>query len=686
MADGGSNVTFSVIGKAQKNAGNLHNAASIDGAEPDSGTTNNDASWDTIVNADADLSLTKNGPASVTGQGTVTYSLVAHNGGPSDATAVVVTDDVPAGLTYDDTATDAANTGSGASCDQASPGADVICTIGAMADGGSNVTFSVIGKAQKNAGNLHNSASIDGAEADSGTGNNTAVWDTTVNASADLGLTKAGPVSVTAGGTVDYTLVAHNGGPSDATGVAVTDDVPAGFTYDDTATDTTNTGTGASCNQASPGADVICTIGAMNDGGTDVTFHIKGTAQNAAGALHNSATIDGNEPDANNTNDTATSDTTVNASANLSLTKAGPATVSTGGQVDYTLVIHNGGPSDVVGVSLDDTLPTGFAYDDAASDSTCAPGPAGHVICTIGALNNGADKTIHIKGTAGAPGPLHNSATVTATTADPNLVNNTATFDSTVNAAADLSLQMSDDPDPALANSSFVYTITVTNSGPSPATNVTISDPVPAGMQVTGAHTTPGCFLNGGAATCVIANMAPGASVTVTIGGVTPNQATTITNTATVSADQNDPNTANNSDTETTTVTVAATCKGIRATITGTDAAEVITGTSGADVIVALDGNDIIKPGAGNDLVCAGLGDNKVKGDLGNDIVLGSSGRDKFNGGPGNDVLKGLGGNDKLKGAAGHDALAGGAGTDTCSVGPGGTSAKGCEKGPDGKK
>jgi Ca2+-binding RTX toxin-like protein len=92
--------------------------------------------------------------------------------------------------------------------------------------------------------------------------------------------------------------------------------------------------------------------------------------------------------------------------------------------------------------------------------------------------------------------------------------------------------------------------------------------------------------------------------------------------------------------------TATATCKGRRATVAGTNAADKLRGTAGADVIAALGGND------------------KVSGLAGNDTICGGSGKDTLNGGKGNDKLFGQKDNDTLKGGPGKDKLKGGAGKD----------------------
>ena len=148
------------------------------------------------------------------------------------------------------------------------------------------------------------------------------------------------------------------------------------------------------------------------------------------------------------------------------------------------------------------------------------------------------------------------------------------------------------------------------------------------------------------------------------------------------------------------------TCKGLDATIVGTEDDDILNGTDGDDVIAGLGGNDTIRAGAGNDVVCAGAGNDRViggpgrdrvYGEGGRDVLRGGPGRDRLYGGPGGDVLKGQGGNDVLNGQGGDDVLVGnrgddrllggggddelncGPGNDVAKGGPGADTAAGCE-------
>jgi uncharacterized repeat protein (TIGR01451 family) len=116
---------------------------------------------------------------------------------------------------------------------------------------------------------------------------------------------------------------------------------------------------------------------------------------------------------------------------------------------------------------------------------------------------------------------------------------------------ADLEISKADSPDPVTVGDNLTYTITVTNRGPDPATNVVVTDTLPSGVTFVSAS--PGCVHAAGVVTCNLGNIPTGGSVAITIV-VTVTAPGTISNTATVTSDTLDPNTANNSDAEPTEV------------------------------------------------------------------------------------------------------------------------------------
>ena len=121
----------------------------------------------------------------------------------------------------------------------------------------------------------------------------------------------------------------------------------------------------------------------------------------------------------------------------------------------------------------------------------------------------------------------------------------------------DISVTKTDSPDPVHVGQNLTYTITVTNGGPATATGVTMSDTLPKNAGFGAVTSSQGsCTIKPEKrlVTCSLGSVAGGAKATVTIV-VKPTSKGTITNTATASATQADPNAANNSATAVTTVT-----------------------------------------------------------------------------------------------------------------------------------
>ena len=119
--------------------------------------------------------------------------------------------------------------------------------------------------------------------------------------------------------------------------------------------------------------------------------------------------------------------------------------------------------------------------------------------------------------------------------------------------------------------------------------------------------------------------------------------------------------------TVTTTTPGADSCRGIRATIVGTEGNDVRTGTPGRDVMLGLEGNDTLRGLAGNDVICGAKGNDTLNGGKGKDTLLGQKGNDKLKGGPGKDKLSGKNGKDTLKGGGGRDLCIGGEANDSAS-------------------
>ena len=270
----------------------------------------------------------------------------------------------------------------------------------------------------------------------------------------------------------------------------------------------------------------------------------------------------------------------------------------------------------------------------------------------------------------------------------------------------DLTLTKTDAPDPVVEGQDITYTLAVSNVAPqapaTPATafGVVVTDDLPEGVTFKSAS--DGCTYADGVVTCTIGELEAGRPVEKQIV-VTTTQPGTITNTATVSGDQNQTDYANDTATAETTVTAVAVsppppdpspdptptpdpsptpppppaaptspgpdrCPGYEDAagnhIVGTDDSETLEGTDGNDVICGLEGDDVIEGGAGNDLLVGNEGNDTIKGGAGNDRIPSGFGVDVIRGGPGNDRITAGEGADRVSGDDGNDRINGGGGND----------------------
>ena len=119
---------------------------------------------------------------------------------------------------------------------------------------------------------------------------------------------------------------------------------------------------------------------------------------------------------------------------------------------------------------------------------------------------------------------------------------------------ANLGLTKTAAPDPAKLNQTLTYTIKVNNTGPAPATDVTLTDILPSTVTFQSAATSQGsCQTNGQTVTCDLGNLTKGATATITLL-VTPGETGSVCNVATVLANETDPNPGNNNVTNCTNV------------------------------------------------------------------------------------------------------------------------------------
>ena len=499
------------------------------------------------------------------------YDVTVENLGSNLATNVVVTDTLPLGVTH---------IIDGGGCTEG-PIGTLTCPLGDLAPG-AVATFAIkvridpdLVVATGGAGVITNVASVDADQSDPNPANNLASATTLVEELADLKVAKLckPDTQLPAGEIGICTLIVDNDGPSHARSVTVDDTMVSNGSFTILGA-TPSTG---SC--ACAGASCFCQLGDVepkttaSSGRRTVDIQIQA---NDPIDINNLATVASATPDPDPTNNQATGAISVSASADLSLTKGdAPDPVAAGTQLVYTLQVANAGPSAAANVIVNDVLPAGVSVDSvsATGGASCNAGVPGDpfqpTACAFGTLIAGAAETMTITVTVlpGTVGILHNDARVVSDTVDPDGQNDLAAADTTVTPQADLRVEKFDFPDPVVAGESLTYQVRVTNEGPSTATVVELSDDLPPETSF------DGYTILGGSGACVLLltpapqvvcslnDLEPGAFVDVfidvTVDASVPD-GTVISNSATATTAAADPNAANNTATEDTTVLAEA--------------------------------------------------------------------------------------------------------------------------------
>ncbi len=236
--------------------------------------------------------------------------------------------------------------------------------------------------------------------------------------------------------------------------------------------------------------------------------------------------------------------------ADLAIAKSvSPLTGKPGGEATFTLKVTNNGPDTAKAVVVSDPLPAGL--DFVSAQAPCEEA-GGEVTCELGSLANGDSRTLEfvVRIPQSAEAGFVNTATVTSTTPDPDLSNNSDTAPLPLLPEADLKIKKIALAKKLTAGGHVAYLILVHNSGPSAATDVTVTDPVPAALRLLAARPSQGsCDITYGLL-CELGRVASGGNaVILVVAQVAPSADGKIPNTATVTSDQVDPTPEDNTST-----------------------------------------------------------------------------------------------------------------------------------------
>ena len=475
-------VTSSVAGSYTNNipAGALQTSIGNNGSAASAGL---------VVISSADLAVTKvvDNATPIVGNNVV-FTITVTNLGPSAAVNVVANDLLPSGYAF------VGATPSAGSYDAPS---GVWSGIGTLANGAS-ATLAITAKVLAS-GTYLNTVTTTSDTPDPVPGNNSASAGTTPVSSADVAITKLVSNGAPNVGTdVTFTLTVVNNGPSPAVNVLVNDLLPPGYSFV-SATPSIGTYDG--------NTGVWSGIGTLASGAS-ATLAITATVQ-AAGAYLNTGTVTSDTPDPNPGNNSSSAGTSPVAVAHLALAKTdNSATYTPGGSGTYVIVVTNGGPSAANAVTLADALPAGVTLNGTVTCSPAGAATCGSVFGVAGQASLGATGATIAAGAGNsltftapvkyasslAANPLVN----TASASDPASATATGSDSSARAPSVSLAVVKTDGSATYTPGGSATYLVTVTNTGPSDAASVSVTDTLPAGVTLTaGATCAPS-----GAATC----------------------------------------------------------------------------------------------------------------------------------------------------------------------------------------
>lgn len=485
------------------NLGQLLAVASVSSGSTDLVPADNVASVVVKVKAPADLVTTIAGPSNIAAGLPATYTVAFANNGPGTATAVVETAQLPAGLSGV-VVTDAAGTMVNGAYDVTSGLVTFPALAADVASAGQVFTLTLTAPGQ----NLPISSSISSGTPDGVTTNNYAHLNTVVNANADVAVNISGPATAVVGNPVTYAVTTTNNGPTPATGIAATLQLPFGLT--NVVAGPTVGSTNASYDSGT-GLLTFAPTADLPIGGSAVNYVTFTMPNLTGGVLTAAASVISTSSDQVASNNTATLTTSVApATAELadlvtsisSVNGSAPA----GSVLSYSIAYRNNGGAAATNVMPTANLPTGLTAATlqvggvtgtlSGNVITFSTGPAAGAtyntttgLLTFPAIASLAPSAAATSYTVAFPAPGSGQLVVTSqvasATTDNGPLANLATSSTTISGSYDVATRLSG-PTTVQPSTTNTYTVTMSNNGPTTAaTSKTQTVTLPNGATAT---------------------------------------------------------------------------------------------------------------------------------------------------------------------------------------------------------
>jgi large repetitive protein len=271
------------------------------------------------------------------------------------------------------------------------------------------------------------------------------------------------------GDTVTFTITAKNNGPGIATGVEVTDNIPAGYSLISVSL--------SSGTWIAP----TWTIGNMANAQTETMNFV--AKVNATGSYVNTAIVAGSQPDPNPDDNDSTAITYPIPVADLSILKTVDIpTPHVGDTITFKLVAKNLGPSPGTGVIVLDSIPSGYTF----VTSSTAKGSYVYPNWNIGNLAVGDSATLFLAVKVKAAGIYLNTGKISGNQLDRNLSNNVSSSTPTIlRPSLTIDKTQISGQNPITSPGVLNYSIVVANNGNEALSNVTLVDTLSNGASGT---------------------------------------------------------------------------------------------------------------------------------------------------------------------------------------------------------
>lgn len=365
-----------------------------------------------------------------------------------------------------------------------------------------------------------------------------------------------------AGTSATYTIaVTNSASVAAATGVNISDPLPAGFTYASTGVLALNGGATQTAVVNPALGDTTPTFGTFTipaSGSVAITFSVNIASTVGPGTYSNPATATYLDPTRTVAGGTTSSsypgggpERVTVLVVDMTITKTHVDPFVRGAVGTYTLTATNSGnTSTTAPVTVNDTLPAGLRPTSASGGGWTCPVPVGQAVsCSrVDPLLGGSSYppiTVTVLVLQSAPSSAINTATV-AGGGELNTTNDSASDPTNIVSSADIAVSKTVNNSTPNQNTNVTFTITVINNGPSDATGVQVTDVLPGSLALVMGTPSAGTY-NAGTGVWDIGALTKGSSATLQI--VATVLATgSVTNTASrTHEDQTDPNPGNDS-------------------------------------------------------------------------------------------------------------------------------------------